>query len=99
MRFAQTMKNWNEFGVDVAQIHDCDKNPRLDSLGVLKLNNEDSEPYWALVSVWVAGSDEVSYGEAGSIGEVISMTEIPIVFCPFCGADLGSVLAKKHGPI
>ena len=82
------MNDWNKLGFNAVQVHSCDMGPKGDSLGILQLDNEDCEPYWALVSVRVAGSKEVEDGEAKRSGEILSSTEIAIMFCPYCGVNL-----------
>ena len=86
------MLEWKEAisdpDIELIEIHTCPQNKKK-TTGILKCKFEDTpEQIWMLVSVWIAGKEEVMDGEADYPDEIMSSSMIAVNYCPFCGAEL-----------
>ena len=85
------LANWAKwFEVRVYDQHKCAASLKHDDVAVLYVSSlyTDSTPDWAMARIWLAGAEEVRNGEAGEVGESMSLTLIAINYCPFCGQKL-----------
>ena len=88
------LEEWKEIFKDpeeeIIQSHECGRNDH-DTIGILLTRHVHSPvDVWTLASAWIAGEEEVLDGQADSVGEVKSSSQIAINYCPFCGIGLDS---------
>ena len=85
------LANWEKwFGVRVYDQHKCAASEEYDDTAILYVSSPDTDlkPDWAMARIWLAGTKEIRNGEAGELGELVSLSLIEINYCPFCGQKL-----------
>jgi hypothetical protein len=100
MRLAEWENVLGNLDAKILEIHECPKNVN-DTVGVMRFQYEDyPQDVWMLVTVWIAGNEEVLDGQADFIGQLKSSSETKIDYCPFCGQQLrvGIEVDSKSAP-